>query len=199
MRRFSFCLGLLPYSPRAPPGTGIASETSDAGTPGVQRCGMRCDPRETAPGLSSGPPRTRSSLSAKAESPQRVRRCLQGMGALATARPPTQRDCMLTREESVDEFLKSGLWHIAEDREQTRRAVREFLLELPEDHFCRLRRGIAGLVVLAPSVFLGWTLLALEDFPPATPEYKQHFQTLHFDSRIEQYPYDQARAMMFEA
>jgi hypothetical protein len=106
---------------------------------------------------------------------------------------------MLTREESVDEFLKSGLWHIAEDREQTRRAVREFLLELPEDHFCRLRRGIAGLVVLAPSVFLGWTLLALEDVPPATPEYKQHFQTLHFDSRIEQYPYDQARAMMFEA
>ena len=54
---------------------------------------------------------------------------------------------MPTRKGSVDEFLNSGIWHFAHNRQCTRRAVREFLLEMPLNQFARLVRHHEVLVI----------------------------------------------------
>lgn len=45
---------------------------------------------------------------------------------------------MSQRSERIRLFLESGIWQIAEDREHTRRALREFLPALPEEQFTAL-------------------------------------------------------------
>ena len=46
---------------------------------------------------------------------------------------PTMDDCQ--RSDRIQRFIESGLWQIAEDREQTRAACCEYLNTLPEREF----------------------------------------------------------------
>jgi hypothetical protein len=108
------------------------------------------------------------------------------------------------RETFVDRFLNSGCWFFAEDRELTRSAVRDFLLEMSEGQLFGLARDV-GVFVVATAKHLVATLVSYGfefepvNIPPSCRTFDRRIQWVHLSSTIENYDDSELRSVVFDA
>jgi hypothetical protein len=105
------------------------------------------------------------------------------------------------RAERIRTFLEGGAWYIAEDREQTRRALVDFLASIPEEEFVSLTVDPSILLIATSSHRAGTVVprkIALSEIPAACAHFERQFHVVHLDPKIEQYGCTELRRVVVE-
>jgi hypothetical protein len=103
------------------------------------------------------------------------------------------------RELLADQFLTAVRWYFAEDRGQTRRAARDFLLELPEEEFSETMEDLRVVVTAssADQVATSMPYRIAVDVQPGCARFDRLFQLVHLSPEIEKLEYSELRAIVF--